>query len=587
MLLFLEAPASPGNSQACFSMFSDTLVHLSVPNEDYIRNVISTARAFAWQRSVRTDRFWDCCGTLRHVNVRVIVEMTRVFVTRRVRGIGICAVDLVDGRTRVLHIVTVHHITADGIVIDRVVIQVPIDRRIDQYGDRALCHVDHVIEHRDVIAVMIVLVGSYEGRLRRIPRLLLFRNQLAKTTSIAKVDRAKNVNGWSDHECLSRVANCLRGDAKTWICEWVTNDRTWSNFKREFKPLCPVKLDFANILYDAMNNTSDKYTTYAEYARRALLRLRIVQGNRAPYQKSHPAPKSRHQPAPGNHVNINCFTCGQRGHRRRDCPKRPRLPTDSNANSNKPSYSNHRNDQCTFCKKPGHSEDKCFAKNRSELRNERSVNLCKEQSNYSQSNDITTAVVCGVPMDVLIDSGALNVSFVSTAVLKHFSCQTKFRHCILKGIGDKEVVANSFITVTLEFDNISIETDLVVVPASLMVTPIIIGTDVLNHDGVIYVRTKDRQYLSRTEHTTPINTVSRLDQIDVNTPLLGKERDALLGVIDDFCEHLITGTAQTTVTTGEMEIKLTSITPVVYRPYKLSYQEKLKVREITRDLLDP
>ncbi|GBP44073.1 Retrovirus-related Pol polyprotein from transposon 17.6 [Eumeta japonica] len=119
-----------------------------------------------------------------------------------------------------------------------------------------------------------------------------------------------------------------------------------------------------------------------------------------------------------------------------------------------------------------------------------------------------------------------------------------------------------------------------------MVTPIIIGTDVLNRDGVIYVRTKDRQYLSRTEHTTPINIVSRLDQIDVNTPLLGKERDALLGVIDDFCEHLITGTAQTTVTTGEMEMKLTSTTPVVYRPYKLSYQEKLKVREITRDLLD-
>ncbi|GBP44072.1 hypothetical protein EVAR_85226_1 [Eumeta japonica] len=281
-----------------------------------------------------------------------------------------------------------------------------------------------------------------------------------------EVDRAKNANGWSDHECLSRVANCLRGDAKTWICEWVTNDRTWSNFKLEFKPLCPVKLDFANILYDAMSNTSDKYTTYAEYARRALLRLRIVQGlsdelrtlivirsidntqiraaaadaglttdnivtflsiytkasrnreSRALPKVPPPAPKARHQPAPSNHVNINCFTCGQRGHRRRDCPKRPRLPTDSNANSNKPSYSNHRNDQCTFCKKPGHSEDKCFAKNRSELRNERSVNLCKEPSNYSQSNDITTAVVYGVPMDVLIDSGALNVSLVSTAVLE-------------------------------------------------------------------------------------------------------------------------------------------------------------------------
>ncbi|XP_073961495.1 uncharacterized protein [Choristoneura fumiferana] len=93
-----------------------------------------------------------------------------------------------------------------------------------------------------------------------------------------EVDRARVSNGWNDHECLSRVASCLKGDAKIWLSEWVTNDRTWSNFKREFKSLCPSKLDFANILFNAMNATSDKYPTYAEYARRTLLRLRIIQG---------------------------------------------------------------------------------------------------------------------------------------------------------------------------------------------------------------------------------------------------------------------------------------------------------------------
>ncbi|KAJ8729177.1 hypothetical protein PYW08_000758 [Mythimna loreyi] len=93
-----------------------------------------------------------------------------------------------------------------------------------------------------------------------------------------EVDRAQVSNNWDDKECLSRVANCLKGDAKAWLNEWVCTDRSWSSFKREFKPLCPRKLDYVNILFETMNNTSDKYPSYAEYARRALLRLRIVKG---------------------------------------------------------------------------------------------------------------------------------------------------------------------------------------------------------------------------------------------------------------------------------------------------------------------
>lgn len=92
-----------------------------------------------------------------------------------------------------------------------------------------------------------------------------------------EVDRTKVLNQWDDNECLSQVAGSLEGDAKVWLNEWVSNDRSWSNFKREFRPLCPTKLDYAGILFEVMN-TSDKYATYAEYARRTILRLRIVKG---------------------------------------------------------------------------------------------------------------------------------------------------------------------------------------------------------------------------------------------------------------------------------------------------------------------
>lgn len=435
-----------------------------------------------------------------------------------------------------------------------------------------------------------------------------------------EVDRAKDANGWSDHECLSRVASCLKGDAKVWLGEWVTNDRTWSNFKKEFKPLCPSKLDYANILFEAMNSTSDKYATYAEYARRTLLRLRVVQGlsdelrtlivirgidspqiravaanaeltpdnivsflsiytkpSKIKIDKSASSKKPVHQGS-NNRFTPKCFNCGLRGHLGKDC-KRPKSNT---APTSQPGISK----SCTFCKKQGHMEDTCFAKARSESRNPRNVNLCSDQANRSSSNDVTTAVIDGVPIDVLIDSGALDVSLISSDVLKHISAQPKLRRCVLKGISDKEIITSTYVTVTIEFSDISIETDLVVVPSVFMSTPIIIGTDVLNRDGITYIRTKDRQYLTRDDQPICVNSVQSRDELLVNTPLQGNDLENLMLVIHEFSKFFISGTAATTVKTGEMEIKLTSPTPVVYRPYKLSYQEKLKVRDITKDLMD-
>lgn len=48
-----------------------------------------------------------------------------------------------------------------------------------------------------------------------------------------EVEQARTSNNWSDSECLSLVSICPKGDARTWLNEWVT-----SNLVKEFKPLC-------------------------------------------------------------------------------------------------------------------------------------------------------------------------------------------------------------------------------------------------------------------------------------------------------------------------------------------------------------
>ncbi|CAG9133807.1 unnamed protein product [Plutella xylostella] len=447
-----------------------------------------------------------------------------------------------------------------------------------------------------------------------------------------EVDRARISNNWQDSECLSRVAGCLRGDARTWLNEWVTQDRSWSNFVREFKPLCPRKLDYANILCETITINSDKFLTYAEYARRMLLRLRIVKGLSEELMvslvirgitdpqvraaaananlnsedlvsflsiytkpnRSKVDPRQIHgkkRPMHNQNNTLKCFNCGQIGHKSNVCPKKPKL--DQNSSSSQKPFQNSESANsskvtCNFCKKPGHAEDSCFAKDRARSQNKRNVNLCSERPETDVKNtDVVTAVIQGVPIDVLIDSGALNISMISADVLKYFSCEKKPTRCTLKGISDGTIEADSFVTLTVEFAEISIEADFVIVPGTCMSFPLIVGTDILNRDGVTYIRTKDRQYLTHSSKVAAlVNSIVVDEPNSINSPLLGPERVSLLQVIKDFRDFLITGTATTTVTTGKMHINLTNNTPVAYRPYKLSHQEKLIVRDIVRDLLE-
>lgn len=459
----------------------------------------------------------------------------------------------------------------------------------------------------------------------------------------AEVDRAKSCNKWNDYECLSRIGNCLKGDARSWLNEWVSSDRSWTNFKKEFKPLCPKTPDIANILAEVINTNSDKYPTYADYARRALLRLRIVRGlsdelisaiiirgisdpnirasatnaklmpndlieffsiyvkpvstskSSAPRSVAFNSTQSKQTTDSSrkrSSADIKCFSCGQLGHRQANCSKRPRIDqglskvsSTSSAASSRPAFVQTRSEPCSFCKKLGHSVDTCFAKQRSEATNKETVNFCKVLVT-STNSDVVVAVIQDVPVDILIDSGS-TISLMSSSLLKHFNCSVKPAFRILKGLGSQEVESTSYVRLPIEFDGLTLEVDLFIVPSQYMNTPVILGTDVLNREGVRYVRTKDYQRLTRVERSTDtVMAVQSEPSIPINTPLVDDQLQKLLEIVNHFSKFFISGTATSTVKTGCMSIKLNSNTPVYYRPYRLSHAETLRVREIIKDLLD-
>lgn len=254
----------------------------------------------------------------------------------------------------------------------------------------------------------------------------------------AEVDRAKDVNGWDDRECLGRIGVSLRGDAKSWLNEWVSNDRSWTNFKVEFRSLCPRNVDVATILFNVMNTSSDNFATYAEYARKSLLRLNIVTGlseelkvsiiargitdphvkaatiNAKPSSKqlveflsAFTAPKANSNNAVRSANNVappqpqkresnektnqtRCRNCGRIGHFKNQCRQktfnRP-TPYQANVTSTKPVPSTASNNtpvkQCSFCKRTGHTVEACFQKQRSGVYSKNpvaEVNFCSDSN---------------------------------------------------------------------------------------------------------------------------------------------------------------------------------------------------------------
>jgi hypothetical protein len=205
-------------------------------------------------------------------------------------------------------------------------------------------------------------------------------------------------------------------------------------------------------------------------------------------------------------------------------------------------------------------------------------------TNANERRNVLTTMIENLPADVLIAIDGSDISLISESFLKNLNCKRIPTYRSMRGLDSQEIESTYHITTVIKFPEISFEADLFVVPADCINASVLLGTDVLSQKGVTYVRTGNVQRLMR-DSVSQVCHLRIVDTSVLKTSLLGDDRDRLIALINDFSEFFVIGTATSTVNTGSIEIKLKSDVPVHYRPYKLSVDEKLRVRGIVDDLL--
>lgn len=112
----------------------------------------------------------------------------------------------------------------------------------------------------------------------------------------------------------------------------------------------------------------------------------------------------------------------------------------------------------------------------------------------------------------------------------------------MQGIGSQKIESTSYVTLVIEFSDISLEVNFLVVSETRMNVSVIIGTDVLNRESVAYIRINKQQRLTRIEKSIGASDVLHVwssGHLSINTPLQGKERENLLSVTAEFKGNLI------------------------------------------------
>lgn len=433
---------------------------------------------------------------------------------------------------------------------------------------------------------------------------------------LSEVNRVRIKYKVDDCLAILKAGEALRGEGRRFYDGWAPLTRTWDAFEQDLLAAFPDHESWGTKFRKANEVKCSQFETFSEYARikiRDLYRFHselpwekvlsiVVDGinSNSVYEsvrlqnpanltelmlilRRHEAIKRRNQmsdqiddmskPSKRRRVESRfsgkCYNCGKTGHKKEEC----RLLSANSETSNKKSNSSKKhNTECSFCKRMGHEEKNCWKKNGKPKVLCVNIRRCAimPRATVPYENQFQS-------FSYLVDSGA-DTSVIHEHVVRQINGNIVPQDMPLTGLGNEIVPTLGRCTLLVTLQEATIEIDFAVVPNSTIPeVDALIGWEVISRPGLEIVR-RDHG-IDLCLKTSVGNRICSAQKINVSGL---DERQKM--ILDQILKKVRTA-APSVVTTGKLKIQLTDDIPVVFRPRRLAYSERIQVKKIIEDML--
>jgi len=282
--------------------------------------------------------------------------------------------------------------------------------------------------------------------------------------------------------------------------------------------------------------------------------------------------------------HIKCHKCGKPGHKKVDCRSNRETTLQQKPANQHSAYTGGKDRStltCYNCGKPGHVSTVC-----PERRAPNKSNIVKDVNMCTVLEPLGTLLQFGESFQFCFDSGA-ECSLVKETASLRLSGSRISNVVVLRGIGNNTVCSTLQILANVMMCEHSLEILFHVVLDNYIKYDVMIGREILSQGIGVTITSNSLTMFNEKSIMPVLVTECDPDLANVDTDLLGSDKDQLLSILREFSKSFITGIPQSRVTTGQLEIRLIDENKTVQRrPYRLSVEEKGQVRCIVQQLLD-
>lgn len=289
--------------------------------------------------------------------------------------------------------------------------------------------------------------------------------------------------------------------------------------------------------------------------------------------------------------SFKCFTCGEVGHKRLNCPLRNRQDFIS------------RKIICSYCNKLGHKEDAC----RKKIQKISKVNQNQKTVNFIGTNKPVSIYHKQAKINNFVVSCFVDLGSESTLLRKSVADKIKLKQQSLEHVvelygfnSDSSVLPKLKCIVNITIDSVTIETQVYIVNDSDIRYDLLVGHTFTEHPSVLIIKTYKCLQITRlpTDETfnlgnryviNSIETVNKQTTIEQNLQcgdITSTQRTKLCKLLNEFKGRFSFNLADLGKTnTAIMNIQCVTEKPIVYAPYRLSLSERNIVKNMISELL--